>query len=408
MPGVMPFSALSFFVSSATSARTFAAIAFPSMIWAAMAARTLCQTVGGASGKSDHRVRKIVGSHHWRNGRSGGRPLDRHNAVRAGRRVHREPPRPAARAAGRARSNAPPAPSSADLHAQARAHFARHVCALFADVARADGDVVRDEVRVVRAFFQQDLRFSPEELELVRVSLKDALANPSDLGRRSTSAGRSWSVGAVAAARCALRAGVSGRRPPPAGGRGDQAHLLCAGDPRLGPTGNPGHSPRHPRERLDVLGVPPEIPDDESGARTGGSPPSTIPTGSPTWGKARSRSRLAGSARSTKPGSRSASSGGFEVAPRLPPGVVAITIHGSRARRPAHPCRRRRGAPHPLVHRAPAGLQAPGEELLRVRRAHHRAPGQGDEPRGLPEDHAHLDGEDSELARWRSSAPSTR
>ena len=77
----------------------------------------------------------------------------------------------------------PQPPSSADLHAQARAHFARHVCALFADVARADGDVVRDEVRVVRAFFQQDLRFSPEELEFVRVSLKDALANPSDLGR---------------------------------------------------------------------------------------------------------------------------------------------------------------------------------------------------------------------------------
>lgn len=74
-------------------------------------------------------------------------------------------------------------PTAADIHAQVRAHFARHVCALFAEVARADGDVVRDEVRVVRVFFQQDLRFSPDELENVRVSLKDALAHPPDLGR---------------------------------------------------------------------------------------------------------------------------------------------------------------------------------------------------------------------------------
>ncbi len=73
--------------------------------------------------------------------------------------------------------------TTSDIYAQARAHFARHLCALFAEVAGADGAVVRDEVRVVRAFFEQDLRFSPAELEYVRLSLKEALANPPDLGR---------------------------------------------------------------------------------------------------------------------------------------------------------------------------------------------------------------------------------
>lgn len=75
----------------------------------------------------------------------------------------------------------PPPVTTEEINATARAHFARHVCALFADVARADGEVVRDEVRVVREFFEQDLGFSARELELVRTSLKDALANPVDL-----------------------------------------------------------------------------------------------------------------------------------------------------------------------------------------------------------------------------------
>ena len=42
----------------------------------------------------------------------------------------------------------PPVPEP--LSEQAQEDFARHLCALFIEVARADGDVARAEVRVVR------------------------------------------------------------------------------------------------------------------------------------------------------------------------------------------------------------------------------------------------------------------
>jgi DnaJ like chaperone protein len=83
---------------------------------------------------------------------------------------------PPSRAAG---TRAPPAPPPQELAAQQ--HFARHLCALFIEVARADGELVRDEVRVVREYFAEQLRYGPEALELVRRYLKEHLARPPKL-----------------------------------------------------------------------------------------------------------------------------------------------------------------------------------------------------------------------------------
>jgi DnaJ like chaperone protein len=63
----------------------------------------------------------------------------------------------------------------------AQQHFARHLCALFVEVGRADGELVRDEVRVVREYFADQLRYGPEALELVRRYLKEHLARPPSL-----------------------------------------------------------------------------------------------------------------------------------------------------------------------------------------------------------------------------------
>ena len=71
--------------------------------------------------------------------------------------------------------------SRAALNTAAQDHFARHLCSLFIEVARADGDVVRDEVRVVREYFEDQLRYGPEALNLVRRYLKEHLARPSSL-----------------------------------------------------------------------------------------------------------------------------------------------------------------------------------------------------------------------------------
>ncbi|QRK07624.1 TerB family tellurite resistance protein [Archangium violaceum] len=67
------------------------------------------------------------------------------------------------------------------LEIAAQDHFARHLCALFIEVARADGDVVRDEVRVVREYFADQLKYGPEALGLVRRYLKEHLARPPSL-----------------------------------------------------------------------------------------------------------------------------------------------------------------------------------------------------------------------------------
>ncbi len=75
----------------------------------------------------------------------------------------------------------------------ARAQFASHLCELFVEVARADGEVVGEEVRVVKQFFADDLGFGEGELETVRRSLKAAIARPADLDRTTARARRELS-----------------------------------------------------------------------------------------------------------------------------------------------------------------------------------------------------------------------
>ncbi|MBN1208138.1 MAG: TerB family tellurite resistance protein [Myxococcaceae bacterium] len=67
------------------------------------------------------------------------------------------------------------------LDEQAQDHFARHLCALFIEVARADGEVARGEVRVVREYFQNELKYGPEALDTVRLYLKEFLQKPPSL-----------------------------------------------------------------------------------------------------------------------------------------------------------------------------------------------------------------------------------
>ena len=80
-----------------------------------------------------------------------------------------------------AENNSKPVDTRSPQELAAQDHFARHLCALFIEVARADGDVVRDEVRVVREYFADQLKYGPEALGLVRRYLKEHLARPPSL-----------------------------------------------------------------------------------------------------------------------------------------------------------------------------------------------------------------------------------
>jgi DnaJ like chaperone protein len=71
----------------------------------------------------------------------------------------------------------------AEVEAEARGLFAQHLCALCIEVARADGEIVQDEIRVVREFFENDLQYGPAELERVRLLLKEAVAHPRELAQ---------------------------------------------------------------------------------------------------------------------------------------------------------------------------------------------------------------------------------
>ena len=75
----------------------------------------------------------------------------------------------------------PPPPTRQEVDAEARTRFADQLCTLFAAVARSDGEPVRDEVRVVREYFEETLRYSAAELDRVRLALKRALAQPVDV-----------------------------------------------------------------------------------------------------------------------------------------------------------------------------------------------------------------------------------
>lgn len=60
--------------------------------------------------------------------------------------------------------------------------LAKLLCPLFVEVARADGPVVRPEVRVIREYFEHERHFDQDSLESVRQALKAALAaGPVDL-----------------------------------------------------------------------------------------------------------------------------------------------------------------------------------------------------------------------------------
>lgn len=59
--------------------------------------------------------------------------------------------------------------------------LARDLCAVFVDVARADGDVRREEVREIRRYFEEVLRYGPDALEFVRYQLKTFLTQRPDL-----------------------------------------------------------------------------------------------------------------------------------------------------------------------------------------------------------------------------------
>lgn len=67
------------------------------------------------------------------------------------------------------------------IEQRARSNFARHVTSLFAELARVDGEVTRDEVRVIREFFEHELFYSPAEIDQVRLWLKEALATAQNL-----------------------------------------------------------------------------------------------------------------------------------------------------------------------------------------------------------------------------------
>lgn len=75
----------------------------------------------------------------------------------------------------------PEAVTQESIDSQAQEHFARHLCALFIEVARVDGEVSRDEVRVVREYFQNELKYGPEALDTVRLFLKEYLQKPPPL-----------------------------------------------------------------------------------------------------------------------------------------------------------------------------------------------------------------------------------
>ncbi|NPC81989.1 DnaJ domain-containing protein, partial [Pyxidicoccus fallax] len=67
--------------------------------------------------------------------------------------------------------------------------LARDICALFIEVAHADGDVRREEVREVRNYFESVLGYGPESLRVVRGHLKEFLARPPDLDAAARACG---------------------------------------------------------------------------------------------------------------------------------------------------------------------------------------------------------------------------
>lgn len=64
---------------------------------------------------------------------------------------------------------------------RSRKQFTDDVCALFVAIGKVDGELIAEEVRAAKAFFRDDLGFTDEELDDVRLSLKAAMAEPVSL-----------------------------------------------------------------------------------------------------------------------------------------------------------------------------------------------------------------------------------
>ncbi len=56
--------------------------------------------------------------------------------------------------------------------------LARALCPIFIEVARADGEVSQNQIRVVKKFFDETLQFPSDDLEGVRSALKEAITAP--------------------------------------------------------------------------------------------------------------------------------------------------------------------------------------------------------------------------------------
>jgi DnaJ like chaperone protein len=83
---------------------------------------------------------------------------------------------PTRRADGLLEQELGPVPTHEVIQAQADEALTHALCALFLDVARADGPVGREEVRAVREYFADALAYGPEALGAVRRSLQAQLA----------------------------------------------------------------------------------------------------------------------------------------------------------------------------------------------------------------------------------------
>jgi len=93
----------------------------------------------------------------------------------------RPPPRPDRPSPPSARPPPPkPVPESSPAQ-EAKERYAKQLCTLFVELARVDGEVVREEVRVMREYFQQDLGFEGSALNRVRNQLKAAIASSAEL-----------------------------------------------------------------------------------------------------------------------------------------------------------------------------------------------------------------------------------
>lgn len=89
--------------------------------------------------------------------------------------------KPAPRRAAAARSAPELAAAAAQKKEQLleeREALARALAPVFVEVARADSEMSRDEVRVVREFFENELGFGQTALGAVSMALKDAMARP--------------------------------------------------------------------------------------------------------------------------------------------------------------------------------------------------------------------------------------